>query len=347
MNTFLTIVLAVLVFGIIIFIHELGHFSVAKLFKVKVHEFAMGMGPTLFSFKKGETKYAVRLFPIGGFVSMEGEDQSSEDASAFCNKAVYKRILIVLAGALMNLLLGLLIVMILVLQSSGSLIGTNKIAMFEENAVSSQSLKIGDEVLSINNRRLLVTSDLAYELSRAKTGKLDFTVRRDGKVMELKDVPFAVEKIDDQNILIRDFKFLGVKKDFLNVTKETFLWTLSIARMIWISLVDLITGNIPINQLSGPIGVTSAIGQAASAGLYPLLMLVAFLTINIGIFNLLPFPALDGSRAVFLIIEAIRRKPIKPEREGFVHFVGIILLFALMAVVSFSDIWKEIAKFGR
>ena len=173
------ILVAVVFFGIIIFIHELGHFTFAKVFKVKVHEFAMGMGPAILKFGKKDTKYSLRLFPIGGFVSMEGEDEESESGDAFCNKPVWQRIIILAAGATMNLVLGVIIVAVML--SGSDLIGTNQIHSFHESAISNASLEQGDEILEINGRRLFSEYDLGFLMSRDGDGVMDFTVRRNGE----------------------------------------------------------------------------------------------------------------------------------------------------------------------
>ena len=203
------ILLAVLFFGFIIFFHELGHFIFAKLFKVQVNEFAMGMGPTLFKFKKGETKYALRLFPIGGFVSMEGEDDESENERAFCNKPTWQRFIIVAAGGVFNLIIGFIVVAIMLCQTD--LIGLPEIHSFEENAVSSQyGLQVKDEIKKINGKRVYSEYDLSFLMARDKDGVFDFVVERDGKKVELKDVKFQTTEKDGRLTIVYDFIIRGV-----------------------------------------------------------------------------------------------------------------------------------------
>lgn len=338
-QTILTILVAILSFGLIILIHELGHFLVAKWSGIKVNEFSIGMGPAICKFGKKETKYCIRLIPMGGYVSMEGEDEESTDENAFNRKPVWKRILVVVAGAVMNVLLGLVILASLVMMKDT--IGTKVVAKFNEGATSSQELMVGDEILRINGSPIFIDNDIVYELLRDKDGVVDMTVKRDGKRVELKNVTFQMEELEDgQKSLVLDFKVFGQQKTFGNAIKQTFCWTGSVIKLVWTSLIDLITGNFSFNQLSGPVGVATVIGQSARMGLSSYLLIIAFITINIGFFNLLPIPALDGGRLVFLIIEGIRRKPVPAKYEGYVHMAGFALLILIMVLVTYQDILR-------
>ncbi len=333
------IIIAILVFGLIIFIHELGHFLVAKAAGIRVQEFALGMGPTLFHFTKGETKYALRLLPIGGFCQMEGEDSESEDNRAFCNKKVWVRICVVAAGAVMNLILGFIVVLIMV--STSPALGSTTVSQFSEGATTQQTgLQEGDTILKVKGRTMFISNDIVYEMLNDSDGIVDMVVLRDGKKVKLDAVQFQMKEENGQRMIVPDFVVKATPKTFLNVLNYTFRQTASTARLIWVTLIDLVTGRYGLNDLSGPVGVIDAIGQAASIDISALLNIVAFITINVGIFNLLPLPALDGGRLVFLIIEAIRRKPIKPQYEGYVHFAGMILLFLLMIFVTINDILR-------
>ena len=338
-----SIVLTLVIFLIIIFIHELGHFAVAKLSGVKVNEFALGMGPAVFKRQMGETLYSVRAFPIGGFCSMEGEDDGSADPRAFCNARLWKRMLIVLAGAAMNLLLGLVIVM--GITAASDVITSNTVASFYDNASSEATgLQAGDTILEINSRSILVENDIAYELLRDADGVVDMVVRRDGEKVALSGVTFTmIDGEDGSRSLSVDFKVVGIEPTFGNVLSYSFRKTVSIARLVWISLLDLVTGHASINDLAGPIGMTQVVGQAAKVGTSSLLLLAAFISVNVGIFNLLPIPALDGGRFFFLLVEAIRRKRIKPEYEAYVHLAGFAVLILLMVVVAFHDVWRIIS----
>lgn len=334
---------AILFFGLLISIHEFGHFTFAKLFKVRVNEFAIGMGPAIFKKKKGETLYALRLLPVGGYVSMEGEDEESTDENAFNRKKVWQRIIVVAAGAIMNLILGVVIVGVLL--SMDDLIATNKILYFEENAISQQTgLRENDEILEIDGKKVISGMDVSFLMTRSDDGVFDMTVRRDGEKVRLKDVTFQTEKKDQFTLITYDFVILGEEPTFLNVVKNSFAQTASMARLVWLSLFDLVTGQYGLTDLSGPVGTVNIIADMTSAAaeskenMINALNIMAFITINIGIFNLLPLPALDGGRLFFLVIEGIRRKPIKPKYEGYVHGAGLVLLLLLMLVVTFNDI---------
>ncbi len=345
-----TIAVALLFFGVIIMIHEFGHFLCAKLCKVKVNEFALGMGPVLFKKKKGDTQYALRLFPIGGFVAMEGEDAQSEDENAFNKKPVWQKILIVVAGATMNLILGF-ILMILLLSTSTDLIGTNTIKEFYPDAVSAQyGLQAGDRFVEIDGHRVWSEKDLGFLMSRSRDGIFDFVVERNGEKVALSDVHFATEEYQGVTLIQYDFVIIGEPPTFLGVLKNAVTQSASIVRMVWLSLFDLVTGRYGMSALSGPVGTMDIIAdvtaEAASSGsLENLLTIMAFITINVGVANLLPLPALDGGRLLFLLVEAIRKKPVNPKYEGYVHAAGLALLMILMVVVTFNDILR-IARGG-
>ena len=331
-------------------IHECGHFMMAKLFKVRVNEFSLGMGPCLFKKQKGETQYSVRLFPIGGYVAMEGEDGESEDAGAFNKKPVWQKILVVIAGALMNLILGLLLLIIL-LSCCTDLIGTNTIKEFQPNAVSEQyGLQAGDKFVKIDGHRVWSEQDLTFLLSRSTDGVFDFVVERDGQKVKLDNVKFDTEVMEGITLIRYDFVIIGEPPRFLNVLKNSFTQSASIVRMVWMSLGDLITGRFGMSQLAGPVGTVNIVADIANdaantKNLETLLTIMAFITINVGVANLLPLPALDGGRLLFLIIEGIRRKPVNPKYEGYVHTTGLVLLMILMLVVTINDIIR-IARGG-
>ncbi len=337
------ILFALLFFGVIIMIHECGHFACAKLFKVKVNEFSLGMGPALFKRKKGDTLYAVRLFPIGGYVAMEGEDDASEDDRAFNKKPVWQKMIIVVAGALMNLILGF-ILMVLLLTTSTDLIGTNTIKEFYPDAVSSQyGLQAGDRFVEIDGHHVWSELDLSFLMSRSQDGVFDFVVERNGEKVTLNDVHFATEQQNGITLIQYDFIIIGEQPGFLNIVKNAFTQSASIVRMVWLSVFDLVTGRYGMSELAGPVGTVDIIAdvtaQAVSSGsLTNLLTIMAFITINVGVANLLPLPALDGGRFLFLAIEAVRRKPVNPKYEGYVHAAGLALLLLLMVVVTYNDI---------
>lgn len=333
--------IAILMFIVLILIHEFGHFISAKLFKIKVNEFAVGFGPKLFKKQGKETLYSFNLIPFGGYCAMEGEDEESSEPRAFCNAKAYKRFIVVAAGAFMNLLLGLVIVLIII--CSSNLVGTTTVARFEENAMSEQSgLRVGDEIIEIEDRRMFTTYDIMYAFTAVEDNTLDMVVRRNGEKVHLDDVTFNTESEDDINYIALDFKFLGEKKTFFNVIESTFKTTISYCRTVWFSLIDLISGKYGISAVSGPVGVTATIGKVAKSGLLDLLPIIALITVNLGIFNLLPLPALDGGRLLFLLVEMIFRRPVPKKFEGFVHAAGLILLLGIMVIITFKDIWSLI-----
>lgn len=341
MNVVLQILIAVFVFGFLIFIHELGHFTVGKLSNMRVNEFAIGMGPVIWRKKTKETQYSLRLFPIGGFVSVEGEDSSGEssDPRAYNNVSVWKRIVFVCAGAFMNLLCGFILLSILV--GMRTAIPTTVVGGFYDNASSNVALQAGDKILAVNGTRVFTPNDISFSMVSDKDGIIDFTVMRDDKKIQLDNVDFGMQTLENGMRVIKlDFYVLSTQKTFLGSVQYTGQWMLSIVRQVWASFINLVTGNFQLSELSGPVGVSTAIGKASSAGLISFLTLVSFITVNIGVFNLLPLPALDGGRLFFLLIELIFRRPVSRNYEGAIHAAGLILLMGLMLFVTFQDVLR-------
>ena len=333
---------AVILFLILIIIHEFGHFIAAKLLGVRVNEFAVGFGPKLFKWGKGETKYAVNLVPLGGYCAMEGEDEASGDERAFCNKKPWRRFLIVVMGAVFNLLLGIILVAITLIPQER--FATTTVASFMENSVSSEyGLKEGDKITHIDGRRIFTTYDLSYAFSNVDDGTIDITVKRNSKKVNIPNVKFASEEIDGINYLTVDFYVEGKDKTFTSFIGHTFNTAISNCVVVYRSLIDLITGRYGISAMSGPVGITSVIGSVARQNLFNLIPIMALITINLGLFNLLPLPALDGGRLVFILFEMIFRKSVPQKYEAVVHAIGMALLLLLMAVVTFKDIWMLVA----
>ncbi len=328
---------AISVFIVLIVIHEFGHFIAAKLLGVRVNEFAVGFGPKLFSRQWGETKYSVNLIPFGGYCAMEGEDESSTDLRAFCNKKAWRRFLIVVMGAVFNLVAGLVIVAIILAPEKR--FTTTTIAEFHENAVSNQSgLMEKDKIVEVDGRRIFTTYDLSYAFTNIKDSKIDMTVERDGKKVDLKNIEFKSKSIDGINYLTVDFYVYGREKTVGSYITETVKTAVSYCAVIWRSLIDLISGRYGISAMSGPVGVTVAIGTAAKQSLRSLLPILALITINLGIFNLLPLPALDGGRLVFILLEMIFRRPVPQKFESVVHAAGFAVLIAFMLFITAKDI---------
>lgn len=351
MQHIITLLIAILVFGLIIGIHEFGHFIAAKLHKIQVNHFAIGMGPKLLHFKKGETEYSLRLLPIGGFCSMEGEDESSDNPNAFEKKPVWRRMTVVLAGAFMNILLGFLLIIILLCMCTK--VPTTQIAQFAEKtnvtgetvtAAESErcGLQIGDTIVAVDGNHIFSTTDLMYKLQTTFTNSFDITVKRNGERIVIQNVTFH----NDNNDGLLDFAVMGKSKNPVSIVSYAAKDTIATAKIIWMTLGELVTGKYGLQDLSGPVGTVSVIEQAASTGenfkerLESVINLTIFITINVGVFNLLPIPGLDGSRFIFLLVEGIRRKPIKKEREAMVHLIGMAVLFLFMIVVTVQDVGR-------
>ncbi len=336
---FWSIPLALLVFGCLIFIHEFGHFITARLFGVKINEFAIGMGPKIFSrvSEKSGIAYSLRLFPIGGFVSMEGEDGESEDENAFSKKAVWKRMIITVAGAAMNLLLGVIIMFALVF-SSRPLVSTT-VSSFAEGAVSSEAgLSVGDRVVKVGGVSVHTGNELHYELMNQGFEPIDLTVIRDGKKLVIDDI--RLYTVTEQGVTFgrRDFNMAIEEANLVNLLRHAFWRSVSTVKMVFDSVIQLVTGRYGVEAISGPVGATTVIGDAAKMGLIDFLFVVVVITMNLGVMNLMPFPALDGGRLVFQLFELIFRRRIKPEIEGYINFAGLLLLFGFMIFITCKDI---------
>ncbi|MBQ6809140.1 MAG: site-2 protease family protein [Clostridia bacterium] len=339
----LQILYTVLVLGFLIFIHEFGHFICAKLTKTKVNEFALGMGPAILKKQIGETLYALRLFPIGGYVAMEGEDESSDDPNAFNKKSLGARLLIVFAGAFMNLVVGVVITFILVLQSPA--LPTLQIAQFDEDAISDDSgLMVGDIITEIDGSDVNVYTDITTIFSLNYNKKtIDVTVLRGGEEILIKDVAFPVtEYAEGLNGFLLDFKVYGQEKTVGSVLKETVYRTGSYITMMYKTLAQLITGEMSIKYVSGPVGISDALYETAQLGFSAVLSMTALISLNLAVMNLLPLPALDGGRIVFLLYELIFRRKAPQKFEAIVNFAGLVLLLALMVVIVFKDIFFPI-----
>ncbi len=438
------ILIGVLLFELIIFFHEGGHFITAKLSGVKVNEFALGMGPKLLSFKKGETTYTLRLLPIGGFCAMEGEDADSDNPRAFNNVKVYKRMIIVIAGAVMNILLGLILMMVTLLPSGD--FTTNEVASFTPTSFSANcGLEAGDKIISVNGYKVNNSRDLVYALAKLKVQETDgktlqiykqdcanalLQICREQGVFETSydsdkaqkvydDLLFSIEKVnkaksyDETDLMLKegtdllnkhfeskaelpvidvrdsrlrfradlivdrngekvhlddvdfytyttaddptprlsiDFYSAAKDKNFLSLLSETGTQTISVVRMVADSLVGLVRGEFGFSDISGPIGAASATVQMAQAGLQTsfgdavlnIVYVMMIITVNLGIVNMLPFPALDGGRFVFLLIEGIFRKPVPRKVEAIINGLGLGLLLLFIFVISLKDIWMLI-----
>ncbi len=333
----LYILIAIFIFGFLIFIHELGHFLFAKKYGVAITEFSLGMGPKLFS-KKGKdgVDYSLRLFPIGGFVSMVGESEESDNPNSFNKKPAYQRFIITLAGAVMNLLIGVLVMIILT--STNERFGTTKIGEFSEDATSSQYLLLEDEIIKVGNTKVHTASELSYEIMRKGYEPLTLTIIRNGDEIVINNVKFPTATSDGIVFGTMDFLVYGEDRSFSTIVKNSYYSCKSTIKMIWDSLYDLISGRYGMEQVSGPIGVTGAITNAAKTSTYSLFYLIVVISMNLGIFNLLPIPALDGGSLLLLIIEMIARRPIPQRIEYGIKALGFILLMGFALIITFKDI---------
>ena len=349
------ILIAILIFGILIMTHELGHFTAAKLFGVRVNEFSICMGPALWSKKIGETTYSVRAIPIGGYCAMEGEDEESEDPRAFSSAKPWKRAIILVAGAAMNFVTGLLVLAIMYSTVAG--FTTPKIADFypECPLQSEQGLQKGDVLYKIDGKRVFLYSDVGMLLSRNQTGVFDLTVKRNGKTVELENFPMEKKvyvQEDGSTQYLYGMFFATEKKTIGSVLKNAWYSSLDFARMVWMSLDDLISGMVSVDDMSGPVGIVSIMAETGKASpttadaVMNIAYLGAFIAVNLAVMNLLPIPALDGGRlfclAITWVIEKITRKKLDPKYEGYVHAAGMVLLLTFIAFITLKDIWKLI-----
>lgn len=336
-STLITIISFVAVFGIIVFVHELGHFAFAKWHNIRVEEFAMGMGKRLFSVRKGETLYAINALPIGGYVKMEGEDEQSNDPRAFSNAKPFAQFQVLIAGAMMNFVLGI-VALILLFYMQGvpvNVIGSTIADLPAQKA----GILAGDRIQAVNGTETK-SWDAVTKAIRSSKDKVVMTISREGKVSDI-----TIESIIDPaenkrviGIMPAYEKHIGTSVDY--AAKEFK----SIASMILSFFKKIPTEGVKSEEVAGPLGMAQIVGQAAKSGILPLFYLTAIFSINLGIFNLLPFPALDGGRLIFVIIEMITGKRPSKEKEGLVHGIGMMILLALMVLVLFNDFQRLLFK---
>lgn len=338
--------IAFLVFSIIVIFHELGHFWLAKLNGIRVNEFCLGLGPTIVGFKKGETKYSIKLLPFGGACMMEGEDEASTDEKAFGNKSVWARISVVFAGPFFNFILAFVFAFVLM-----SCVGYDKPTISDVLpgfAAEEAGLRGGDTIVEMDNKSIHFYREISAYSMFHPGETVELTYERDGERYTTTLVP----KMDEESgryLYGFTYNSARVKGSVLTNLKNSFYEVKYWIEVTLKSLKMLVTGQVSVNELSGPVGIVKGISDTVqdavtSSGYYEAFLNVLnwaiLLSANLGVMNLLPLPALDGGRLVFLIIEAIRRKRIDPNKEGIVHLVGIALLFLLMFVVLFNDIRK-------
>lgn len=353
----LYIIIAILIFGVLVATHELGHFAAAKLSGVKVNEFAVGMGPALLKWGKGETLYSLRALPIGGFCALEGDDEESTDPRSFGRAAWWKKIIILCAGAAMNFLTGLVIIAVLYAPATGfraEVYGGPLEGYGTENC----GLLAGDRFLSVDGHRVLVYGNARFFLDRAGE-TIDFVVERDGQRVVLRDVHLPYQERTDENGNYTRLRGLtmSVTADPTDVGgKLLYAWNTAIdlVRTVWISLGDMVTGAVGLRDLSGPVGIVNMMGEVGSQSptlfdaAWNLGYLAALIAVNLAVMNLLPLPALDGGRVLFLALNGLLyglfRKKIDARYEGYVHLAGLAALMCLMLAVTLSDVGKLFGK---
>ena len=356
MARFLYVLLAIALFGVLIAIHEFGHFITAKLLGVKVNEFAIGMGPALWTKQRGETLYALRAFPVGGYCAMEGEDEDTGDPRAFARQAAWKKIIILCAGAFMNFVLGLAITVALFLGVSQARVPviTQFAGGFQHE--SADGLMVGDRIVKVDGHGIWLYADVQTYLSRNDGQGVDLVVERDGARVSLKDFPMGRYDYEFEGNRNHGFGLIFGQVEELSIPErigQGFAQTVDFVRMVWMSLGGLVTGRVAVSELSGVIGVVDVVSEVGAGsetvalGVQNVFYFMALIAVNLAVMNLLPIPALDGGRIFFVLLNgilyAVARKRIPEKYEGYVHAGAFVVLLALMAVVALHDVWNIFA----
>ncbi|MBO4854330.1 MAG: site-2 protease family protein [Oscillospiraceae bacterium] len=344
---------AILIFGVLIALHELGHFLAAKACGVRVNEYAIGMGPAIFKKQRGETLYALRLLPVGGYCAMEGEDEDSNDPAALNNQSFWKKLLIYAAGSGMNFITGLVI--ILLLYAGATAFYTPTITDFAPGCPlqSENGLHLGDTLLSIDGERIYMYSDVGMLLSRNTDGTFDLAVRRDGQRVMLRDFPMERREYataDGETYTGFGITFGVEKATFASRLAHSWNNAIDFVRLVRLSLQMLLSGEAGISDLSGPVGIVSTISEVGNQSatvrdaVENIAYFAALIAVNLAVMNLLPLPALDGGKIFFLVINTLAmllfRRQIPAKYENYIHIGGLVLLLCLMLFITFHDVWK-------
>ena len=348
------IIIAIIAFGLLIAVHEFGHFSAAKVLGIKVNEFSIGMGPAILKRQRGETFYALRCLPIGGYCAMEGEDEETDDPRAFTRQPGWKRLIVLCAGSFMNFILGFLLVLVVYVQAAGFY--SPVIDSFAEGCPyeGGQALMAGDEIYSVDGHRTWFMGNVSTFLSRGD-GVYDIVVIRDGEKVELKD--FELVPVEYEGGMSYGLVFAVEPATFGSVLKNTWYSTMDCVRIVWLSLSDLVAGAVGLDQLTGVVGIVDMINdvgtetaaeQGFGAAMTEIAYLAGFIAVNLAVMNMLPIPGLDGGRVLFLLLNGaamlVARRRIPARYEGYVHAAGLVLMLALMAVVMYNDIARIVTS---
>ncbi len=344
------IVLAIFIFGILILVHELGHFIAAKLLGVQVNEFSIFMGPKIVQKHGKETLYSLRCLPIGGYCAMEGEDEDTGNPRAFTAKSWWRRLIILAAGSAMNFLAGFLAVVALNATAAGFYAPV--ITGFDEGCPLEGTLAVGDEIWSIDGSRIYLYSDISTLLSRGDDTVYDLVVIRNGEKVALNNVTMERRDyvVDGQTVNRYGLTFGVEEKTALGVVKNAWYTAIDFVRMVVWGLQDLVSGAVGLRDMSGPVGIVQVMSEtgesstSTAAGVSNVVYLGAFIAVNLAFMNMLPLPALDGGRVFCLlvttVIEKVSRRKVDPKYERYIHATGMVLLLGLMAVITLSDVVK-------
>lgn len=345
----LTLIYFILILGVIVLVHEFGHFIFAKMFKVHVYEFSIGMGPKVWGTKpkKGETSYNIRAIPIGGFVQLAGEEVDDDDNipknKKLYNKPIWQRFLIMFFGAGNNFILAFLVLMFIGLLTGSPVMDPVLTKVDTNYPLYEAGIRDNDKVLKINGKSISTIDDVkVYMTIYANGDEVTFDVERNGK-----DYTYKVTPKKEENDGTVSYKFGAVfeqktETGFFNAVKYAFTKVGAYIKQMFITLWALFTGLVGVKSLSGPVGIYSVVGQSASSGVMSLLNLLALLSVNVGFINLIPLPAFDGGRILFLLIEKIKGSPVSPKVENTVHSIGFILLMVLLLFITFNDVLRLI-----
>lgn len=331
--TIIYILIGILGLGILMFVHELGHYTLAKLNDVKVLEFSIGMGPKIIQTKRGETEYTLRILPFGAYVKMEGEEEESDNERSFSKKSPWQRLSIILAGAAMNLILPLILFTIMAFSTS---VTTTKVDDFAEKSPARESgIEVGDKIVSINGKKISIFEQITTSISESEGKEIEVVAERDNKKST-----YSIKPIEEKGSY-----YIGIKPKVEKI--KGIGESLSYAYHKWTYVIDqvfysfkvLITGKVSLDQVGGPITIVKVSAQAAQSGFWSYIYLISFISINLGIFNLFPIPALDGGWTVLLIYEIITRRKPNEKFVSTINTIGFSLLIVLMVVILLKDIF--------